>query len=435
MTLLFNKKETGVLLHPTSLPEPNLGRTADIFLEWLKASGASVWQILPMGPPVFGRSPYQSLSSFAINPELISKELLREEGLLENTSEAHSVALKRAADKALENPPEEFFQFRRKKWVKEWGVFMALKDANEGSPWHRWNQKLQPDIKRAEMHRMLQFFAHLQWRRIRKKAFELGIRIIGDLPVYPAQDSADVYFNRKIFKLFPDGTPSAVAGVPPDYFSRSGQLWGNPVYDWEACRKTEYKWWEERLAGTMELADMVRIDHFRGFDSYWEIPADAKDAIAGRWCSGPGIDLFNKITARLGKLPVIAEDLGLVTPEVVQLREECGFPGMVVLQFALEDSKFNPDKIPFNSVVYTGTHDNDTTAGWIKSRSNGIEINSCRQVVDIALNSPAALAVIPMQDILELGSSARMNTPSTDKGNWCWKLDSLPEPADLKRVN
>jgi 4-alpha-glucanotransferase len=282
---------------------------------------------------------------------------------------------------------------------------------------------------------MIQFFFMRQWMELKDHCNSLGIRILGDIPIYTAHDSTDVFYNRELFKLNAEGLPSAVAGVPPDYFSTTGQLWGNPVYDWEACANSEYRWWTERMQAALNLYDSVRIDHFRGFAEYWEIPSGEKTAVNGKWVKGPGVDLFKQIEKSLGKLPLIAEDLGLITPSVHRLREECGFPGMVVLQFALQNPEFLVAEIDPDSVIYTGTHDNDTTTGWIRSTGKKLGYNSVGTLIQMALDSPAGLAVVPMQDILRLSSRARMNTPSKKSGNWSWRMTEFPETVSLFRNN
>ncbi|MCP4647728.1 MAG: 4-alpha-glucanotransferase, partial [bacterium] len=267
----------------------------------------------------------------------------------------------------------------------------------------------------------------------RQSCNSLGIRILGDIPLYAAHDSSDVYFNRELFKPDAAGLPQMVAGVPPDYFSKTGQLWGNPVYNWDACALNGYKWWTARMKRALELFDDVRIDHFRAFDYYWEIPSGMKTARNGNWAKGPGHVLFQKMEQELGNLPVVAEDLGLITPSVQRLRELCGFPGMVVLQFALQDASFSISGVDSSSVIYSGTHDNDTTAGWISSTGRALGYTSVESIVSLALKSPAGLAVIPMQDVLKLGSEARMNTPSTSTGNWSWRMTELPRKIPFCR--
>jgi len=316
-----------------------------------------------------------------------------------------------------------FYSFYEQPHIREWSWFAAAKDLNSGQPWPLWRPD-EPAIEKQLLHGMIQYFFHSQWMNLKKHCSSLGIRILGDIPVYAAHDSADVYFNKELFKLDKQGRPTAVAGVPPDYFCRTGQLWGNPVYNWNRCAESGYRWWTQRLAEALALFDAVRIDHFRGFDQYWEVPAGETTAENGRWMNGPGAALFTHVEKTLGKLPVVAEDLGIVTPSVNALRRKCGFPGMVVLQFALQDNSFSIDHVDSNSVIYTGTHDNNTTAGWIRSGNTGF--NSVRSVVELALGSPADLAVFPMQDILELGASARMNTPGSSSGNWAWRMLEPP---------
>lgn len=430
--LLFSR-ETGVLLHPTSLPgDGTLGPSADKFVRWMSDSGVTVWQILPLSPPVFGLSPYQGLSSFAINPALISIELLVEQGYLQSSDTGN--ILEKAALSALKMKPDGFCSFSSMEWVKNWSLFAAARERNNRRPWNMWPQGEKPDSDRLAVHSMVQFLAYQQWNRVRKLCALHGIRILGDLPIYTAHDSADVFFNRDIFKLDNRGNPSSVAGVPPDYFSRTGQLWGNPVYNWEASAASGHKWWISRMKQAMNLFDAVRIDHFRGFESYWEIPAGAATAATGKWVKGPGKPFFDKLSSELGALPVVAEDLGIITDEVTQLRKECGFPGMNVLHFSLQDDGFSLDQLSRSSVLYTGTHDNDTTAGWIKTKGASLGYSSVSSIIEMALASPAELTVIPMQDVLELDSRARMNTPATDRNNWKWRLDQVPEPVDLRRI-
>ncbi len=440
--------DTGVLLHPTSLPGRwgigTLGSEAVDFAGWMADSGITVWQVLPLSPPVYANSPYQTLSSFAGNPLLISPGELFKQGLLSSSELAsaeieclpavdwsmlsrRNALLELAAGRALEQRIDGFEEFSRKPAVREWSLFSAQKSQNGGMPWTLWKSMTPPQSGRQLVHSMIQFFFHTQWRQLRNRCNSLGIRILGDIPIYTAHDSSDVYFNREIFKLDERGLPSAVAGVPPDYFSATGQLWGNPVYDWDACARSGYRWWTRRMAAALELFDAVRIDHFRGFAEYWEIPAGEKTAANGQWVKGPGIALFKSMESNLGKLPVVAEDLGLITPSVHKLRKLCGFPGMIVLQFALRNPGFSLSEVDPFSVIYTGTHDNNTTAGWINSTGNQTGFNSAGSVIEMALSSPAGLAVLPMQDILELDSSARMNTPSVTSGNWSWRMTEMPE--------
>jgi 4-alpha-glucanotransferase len=406
----------------------------------MAGSGAEVWQVLPLNPPVYNHSPYQTLSSFAGNPLAVSPEELFNQGFLSaaeldsarspcsaavnwHSLEDRNTLLATAACRALNAGVNGFDSFYKQPRVREWSWFAATRELNNGKPWPRWSTA-EPDPERQLVHGMIQYFFHSQWMNLKKHCNSLGIQIMGDIPIYAALDSTDVYFNRELFKLNAQDNPTAVAGVPPDYFSTTGQLWGNPVYNWNRCAASGYRWWTHRMAGALERFDAVRIDHFRGFDRYWEIPAGETTAVNGRWVSGPGIDLFRHMEKELGKLPVVAEDLGIITPSVRALRKQCGYPGMVVLQFALQDSSFSIDDVDPNSVIYTGTHDNDTTAGWIRSTGTGFK--SVRSVVDIALSSPADLAVFPMQDVLELDSSARMNTPGSSSGNWGWRMLEIP---------
>lgn len=453
--MLFNR-ETGILLHPTSLPGPwgigTLGSEAEVFIGWMADSGATVWQILPISPPVCNNSPYQALSSFALNPLLLSPEKLAEDGLLLpselNSSRSQcgpsvdwritsrrSQLIEMAASRALTCPHPGFEDFASREWVRRWSRFAAKKELNSMRPWHLWKNLAPPPEQRVMVHSMVQFLLERQWQSVRSLAISMGIRILGDVPVYTALDSSDVYCNRSIFKLDPLGSPTFVAGVPPDYFSKTGQLWGNPVYNWTDSAATGHRWWTNRMRRSLELFDTVRIDHFRGFESYWEIPAGSSTAENGRWSKGPGLPFFDSLRKSLGELPFVAEDLGLITDKVVELREKCGFPGMTVLQFALQDKSFDINSVSPSTIVYTGTHDNDTTAGWVTSTGASLGYSSVKEIVSMALSSPAELAVIPVQDVLELDSTARMNTPATIHGNWSFRLCSYPPQADLTRTH
>ncbi len=453
--MLFTK-DTGVLLHPTSLPGEwgigTLGREAFRFAEWMTHSGFNVWQVLPLSPPVYANSPYQALSSVAGNPLLISPYELYKQGYISSTELASAKSenkstvcwesllgrtelLKLAAARAVKNGVPGFQEFREQQWVKEWEWFAAKKEMNNGLPWTLWTNTNPPSESRSAVHAMIQFFFFQQWSKLKDHCNSLGIRILGDIPIYTAHDSVDVFFNRDLFKLDEEGLPTFVAGVPPDYFSTTGQLWGNPVYNWDACAASEYSWWTERIKAALKMYDAVRIDHFRAFDEYWEIPSGANTAVDGKWVKGPGIDLFNQLQKSIGKLPLIAEDLGLITSSVHELRKLCGFPGMVVLQFALQNPEFVAAEVDSSSVIYTGTHDNDTTVGWIDSTGKNLGYNSVGSLIEMALDSPSGLAVIPMQDILQLDSSARMNTPSKDSGNWSWRMKEFTETVPVIRGN
>ena len=467
---------SGLLLHPTSLPGPygigDLGPEAGRWLEWLAGTGCTFWQTLPLGPTGYGDSPYFCFSAFAGNPYLVSPDLLAAEGLLHPANLADTPdfpadrvdfglvipwklgLLDRAFDLFRDDPPApsaaRYPSFRRahRGWLDDYALFMALKEAHGGGPWAEWPAPLRhrrPGALRearaslaleVERQAFRQFLFFEQWGRLRGHARSLGLRIMGDAPMYVAGDSADVWAHPSLFKLDADLNPTVVAGVPPDYFAETGQLWGNPIYDWERHAADGYAWWISRLAALAELADLVRIDHFRAFVDYWEVPAGSPTAAVGRWVWGPGAAFFQKAEEALGGLPIVAEDLGQLHPEVPALVEELGLPGMKVLQFAYDGDPANPF-LPRNHsadcVVYTGTHDNDTTVGWYRSLRP-----EQRRVVRAALGStgrgiawdlirtawasPAFLAVAPLQDILEVGPESRMNTPGSFGGNWSWRM-------------
>jgi 4-alpha-glucanotransferase/glycosidase len=395
----------GVLLHPTSLPGGDLGPHAYRFVDWLAAAGQKWWQILPLNPPDFGGSPYQSASAFAGSPGLLSPAVAVDEG-------GYAAFL---AENAL--------------WLDNYALYAALKDHFGGRPWteweegaaERWRGRLAEEIER---HRRQQYTFFAQWRALKDYANSKGIKIIGDLPIFVAADSADVWANPHLFRLDETGRPLAVAGVPPDYFSATGQLWGNPLYDWDAMAADDYRWWRERLSHALRYADAVRIDHFRGFEAFWAVPAGEETAERGEWVAGPGAAFFAAVEKHLGRLPVIAEDLGVITPAVESLRDKFALPGMKILQFALEGGEW-PDGED-NAVVYTGTHDNDTALGWHRARSGDGEAGGEAgwRLIESAYAAPACLAIIPLQDILGLGGEARMNTPGTvGGGNWSWRYD------------
>lgn len=437
-------------MHPTSLHGEwgigTLGTECTEFLDWIAEAGFTWWQILPLCPTGYANSPYQPLSSFACNPLLVSPGELHADGLLTSAEIAaarctpgprvpwgrllpgrHGLVL-RAAVRALALNPPGFCAFCEEngEWLNPWARYSALKDRNSGSSWTEWTASGR-DPDREGAHMMAQFLFMKQWNRLRNRCERSGLRLLGDLPIYTALDSADVWSSPELFRLDRSGVPVAVAGVPPDYFSQTGQLWGNPLYDWEAHRADGYKWWSLRLGKVLELCHAVRIDHFRAFCDYWEVPAGAVTAREGEWKPGPGREFFDRVAGNLGiSLPIIAEDLGMITPEVRKLREELGFPGMLVLQFALLDPSFRASEVPGDTVLYTGTHDNDTTAGWTAAEGAGYDLDG---VVDIALSSPADLCVFPIQDVLGLGSAARMNTPGTSHGNWSFRI----EPGALNR--
>lgn len=473
-------RSSGILLHPTSLPGRygigDFGTAAYQFIEFLSQSGQTLWQVLPLGPTDHVNSPYQSPSAFAGNPLLINPDKLVEEGLLsdqdvssipghtlsddrvnyEAVKEYKIPLLKRAFHNfhayANQEQKKSFDAFcaEQKSWLNDYALFMALKERFNAS-WNQWEQSIalrepaaikQWETELAEQitfHKYLQYIFYEQWYRLKSYANGRGIRIIGDLPIYVAYDSADVWANPTLFKLDDNGNPTVVAGVPPDYFSADGQLWGNPIYQWEQMAKKGFVWWVERMRHTLEQVDIVRIDHFRGLESYWEVKAGETTARNGKWVPGTGEAFFNKLKRVFGeKLPIIAEDLGIITPEVEKLRDKFELPGMKILHFAFGDDAKNP-YLPHNhsknSVVYTGTHDNNTTIGWFLSLSDeertkvqcylgrdGSDI--AWELMRLALMSVADICIYPLQDALRLGSEARMNTPGTAYNNWEWRVRS-----------
>ncbi len=463
-------RASGILLHPTSLPGVfgvgDLGPQAHRWLDWLARSGCRYWQILPIGPTGYGDSPYQSFSAHAGNPNLISPELLVEDGLIAAAhlddrpnppddavdygavipwkrgllAEAHLAS----REHHLRGDYEAFLT--RHSWVEDYALFMALKEANGAGPWWEWPRELRladpatvdrrEHAEAADRHAFTQFLFFRQWELLRERARDAGIRIIGDIPIFVALDSVDVWARPDLFMLDEQRRPTVVAGVPPDYFSETGQLWGNPLYDWDAHAADGYSWWIERLRTAHRIVDVVRIDHFRGFVDYWEIPAGSPTAETGRWVNGPGRPLFDAVATALGGLPIIAEDLGELHPEVPALRDELDLPGMKILQFAFDgdpDNDFLPEHYPEHCIVYTGTHDNDTTLGWYRSASVAERRRARRYLgargplivdamIEAAWASRARLAVAPLQDFLRLDTTARMNTPATLGGNWRWRF-------------
>jgi 4-alpha-glucanotransferase len=484
---------SGILLHPTSLPGPygigDLGPEAVRFLDFLAAAGQKLWQVLPLGPTGYGDSPYQCFSAFAGNPLLVSLDVLVAQGLLMEDEVAEGVFPERTVDygaaiafkgprlltayeRAKEKPDVQkaFQAFCREQsaWLDDYALFMAIKEAHEGVSWTDWAPDVRSRRPQALEHwrrskadqiaacQFAQFLFFSQWRAVKQAAHDRGIEVMGDIPIFVSHDSADVWAHPDLFRLKPDGTPVVVAGVPPDYFSATGQLWGNPLYRWDEMARTGYAWWLDRFRATFEMVDRVRLDHFRGFEAYWEIPAGEVTAVNGQWVKGPGAALFEALRKGLGELPIVAENLGVITPEVEALRHRFGFPGMAILQFAwgsdTQGSTFIPHNYPRRLVVYTGTHDNDTTVGWWTAgvgdstrtqdevererdyarrymNTDGREIHW--DFIRTVLASVAELAIVPLQDVLGCASDARMNLPGRPGGNWRWRFtaDDLTDVA------
>jgi 4-alpha-glucanotransferase len=481
------ERSAGILLHPTSLPGRfgigDLGVEAYNFTNFLEAAGQKIWQIFPLGPTGFGDSPYQCFSAFAGNPLLISPGKLKDDGLLsekdlENVPnfnpsfidyggiiyykhELLGIAFNnyKKYNGALKHQFGEFCS-DNKDWLEDYSFFMAAKDYHEGALWTEWDKELvlrkASDLKKwkvklsgsIEYHKFIQFLFFKQWLELKNYVNSKGIKIIGDIPIFVAYDSADVWADKKLFSVDKEGKLKTVAGVPPDYFSATGQLWGNPLFKWEEMEKDDFLWWRRRLANQLRLVDIIRVDHFRGFEKFWEIPGDATTAEKGRWVQAPGEKLFNTINKYLGELPIIAEDLGVITKAVRELRDKFDFPGMKILQFAFGtgmERRFLPHKYNPNCVVYTGSHDNDTTKGYFdkeKNKDNDIFEHAQKyldyygddltfELIRLAYSSVADLAVIPMQDILDLGGGARMNYPGKLGGNWTWRFTWDQVPYDL----
>lgn len=470
---ILNTRKSGVLFHISSLPGETgigtMGRYAYEFVDLLSNAKQTYWQMLPICPTSYGDSPYQSFSTFAGNPYFIDFEILKNQGYLseadyQNISWGKSktsvdygklyINRRKVFKKLYKNfctqKPEDFYGFCNENtfWLEDYALFMALKDANNGAAFSTWVQELRcrnpealEQVKNQlkdeiEYYKMLQYFFFKQWYDLKAYANSKGIKIIGDIPIYVAGDSADVWASPALFKLDENLNPIDVAGCPPDGFSATGQLWGNPVYNWEYHKNTNYEWWKKRLSQSLRTYDVLRIDHFRGFDSFYAIPFGSNTAQNGRWEQGPGIDLFNNVKQEMGEIPIIAEDLGFLTDSVKQLLKDSGFPGMKVLQFAF-DSREESDYLPFryhrNSIVYTGTHDNETIIGWSKNAGendirNAMEYYGLSKPEQIrtammlsAMESVSNTCILTMQDLIGLGSAARMNTPSTQGNNWKWR--------------
>lgn len=475
-------RTSGVLMPISSIPSPygigTMGKQARKFVDFLVKGGQKYWQILPICPTSYGDSPYQSFSSFAGNPYFIDLEYLCKDKLLTKKEcesfqwgsnpkyvdygimyESRYALLRKVYARFTKKEPQDFEKFceNEKQWLDDYALFMALKDANGGQAWSNWDKSLRLREKKAmeeatekyseeiRFYKMLQYLFYQQWNALKAYANEAGIEIIGDVPIYVAGDSADVWANPDQFYLDENLEPIEVAGCPPDAFSDDGQLWGNPLFRWDVMKKDGYTWWTRRIKAMSELYDIIRIDHFRGFDSFYAIPAKDDTAKNGQWKQGPGMDLFCELEKKLGKLPIIVEDLGFLTPSVHKLLKDSGFPGMKVIQFAFdsrEESDYLPHTYTNHCVVYTGTHDNDTVMGWMKTAPKA-SVKYAKEYLNLtkeegynwgmmraAWSSVADMAIVPMQDILGLGSEARINTPSTLGNNWKWR--ATPEQIDAK---
>ena len=476
---------SGILLHIVSLPsEHGIGDlgAAEEFINFLSTTGQTIWQVLPVGPTGYADSPYQCFSAFAGNPLLINLFDLLQQGLLdqadlnlaakmpadfidyEQVIAFKKPLLRKAARKFLKENNDQSGAFKlfcknNAMWLDDYALFMAAKDFHGGTVWiewdsglrvrdrnalEKWRQKLLPEV---EAYQFEQFEFFRQWSQLKNRCRDRRIRIMGDIPIYVAHDSADVWSHPEMFQLDERGKPMVVAGVPPDYFSANGQLWGNPIYRWDVLELSGYQWWIDRFRSSFDLFDLVRLDHFRGFEAYWEVPAGATTAIGGKWVKGPGRKLFEVLRKELGDLPIIAENLGVITPEVEAIQREFGFPGMSILQFAFGNDPQGPSFRPHNYsrelAAYTGVHDNDTTIGWWTSRGTGESIRTAEDIrkehefakeylgfentpinwalIRTVLASVAVIAIVPLQDILGLGSEARMNLPGTVSGNWKWR--------------
>ena len=465
-------RSCGILMHITSLPSPygigTFGKEAEAFVDWLKQAGQKYWQVLPIGPTGYGDSPYQSFSTFAGNPLLIDLDALVAAGLLskekceeadygadptyvdfEKVTRTKMALLREAFSEFEENVSYLSFVKNEADWLEDYALFMAIKEENNNVSWLQWKDDLRlrkPEAiaeaasrleAEVDFWKFIQFTFYSQWERLKDYANKNGIKIIGDIPIYVSPDSADVWANSYLYDMDENVMPKTVAGVPPDYFSATGQLWGNPLYNWEAMKKEGYSWWISRIEKAASLYDIVRIDHFRAFDTYWAIPYGEKTAVNGEWKNGPGMELFNAIKKQIGEPPIIAEDLGDIFDSVKVLLKETGFPGMRVLQFGFnpnsDDNDHLPHRYPVNSVCYTGTHDNSTVMGWYKGADEKSRA-MCRRylkprpfeklnitMIRELYKSSCGLAVVPMQDVIGLDDTARMNIPSTLGGNWKWR--------------
>ncbi|MEL7298205.1 MAG: 4-alpha-glucanotransferase [Pseudomonadota bacterium] len=490
---LDKERRAGVCMHLTSLPGPHgigeIGRDAQTFVDRLAAAGLRIWQFLPTGPTAYGDSPYQPLSTYAGNPMLIELRELCELGLLTEAElqplctlpvdsvdygsliPTKSALLAKAAERfraqsttALHDAFDDYLERTGPVWLDDYALFRTLKRAHGDRPWPEWNlayrRREQDALDKfiathdTELYaiKFCEFMFDKQWQALRDHARQAGVLLFGDMPIYIALDSADAWANREILRLDDDGQPAAVAGVPPDYFSEDGQLWGNPLYDWAYHDRSGFGWWVERMRHTLSLVDVVRIDHFRGFEAYWSVPLGADTARDGAWEQGPNDAIFDALHNELGDMPIVAEDLGAITPAVDELRMRHRMPGMSVLQFMIDDPDFDLESIGVDSVCYTGTHDNDTTVGWYRGgpgdvrtpeqiamtqhnalrHIGGIADNIHWAMINAAFSTAACLAIVPMQDFLGLGSEARINTPGSSANNWRWRLQAESFDAALQ---
>ncbi len=482
-------RSCGTLVHPTSFPSDfaigDLGERAYRFIDYLEHTHQGIWQILPLGPTGFGNSPYASYSAFAGNPYLISPDILKDKGLLSEKEiaplrvpqsdkvdyeHAYSIkdqllakACRRFYERNDADEQKRFDAFKKEndRWLDDYVHFMACLIANDRKPWNQWDEglaKRDPEVLASSRKRMnpdiekqywVQFEFFNQWMNLREYANSKGINIIGDIPIFVDHNSSDVWANKRYFDVDETGNRLLVSGVPPDYFSETGQLWGNPLYRWKELEKDGYQWWIDRFDQMFKMYDAIRVDHFRGFDAYWEVKADADTAQNGRWVKGPGAKLFHAIEKKMGKLPIIAEDLGVITQSVVDLRDRFNFPGMKVLQFAFDDpgNGFLPHNYSnTNCIVYSGTHDNDTTIGWYEkapeqernflreyTQTDGSEVSW--QLIRAGMLSVAGQAIFPLQDFMELDGKHRMNFPGTTENNWMWRYtDDMLNKVDTGRI-
>ena len=483
-----NTRQAGVLAHPTSFPSPygigDLGDSAYTFIDFLVGAGQSLWQVLPIGPTGYGDSPYQAFSSFAGQPLIISPTKLYDMGLLslEDLNDIKpwdpkaidygpvinykldllrkSFKLFDATEDATIKKAYKSFCTKEKTWLNNYALFMATKDFHDGVVWTEWDKEIafpteasrkkwtKKLAKEINFYKFIQFIFYKQWFELKAYANNQGISIIGDTPIFVAFDSADVWADKELFYLDKKGYPTIVAGVPPDYFSETGQLWGNPLYNWEVHAADGFKWWINKVEGTLKVVDTLRIDHFRGFEAYWAVEYGAPNAIEGEWCQAPGMALFEAIQADLGPdIPIIAEDLGVITPAVEALRDTFDLPGMKILQFgfeAVDENNFLPHHFVPNSVCYTGTHDNDTTLSWfdgitdeakdkIRRYLNTNGDNIVWDMIRAAWGSVSRMAIVPLQDVMYLGAEGRMNTPGVAAGNWQWRYTEEMLNKDIQQ--